>query len=116
MIQAPTCSSCGRSFQTRRELLVISIGRGGLAPLHPGCRGEFAARRHWLLRGTAAINRPSAWLWVIGFNLLFGVWFLLALPDDRAGVTFAWLVANVFMVIQRFLAWWCYERHVPPAT
>ena len=112
----PTCSSCGRAITTRRELLVISVGRGGMAPLHPNCRRAFEASRHWLLRGNAAINRPSAWLWVLGFNLVFGSWYALARPEDQAGIMCAWAVSNLFMLIQRFLAWWCYERHVPPAS
>ena len=85
-----------------------------MVPVHPGCRREYIRRLPWLLRGTGTINRPTVLLWYLGFNLLFAGWWAVALPEHRTGVVFAWGVANLFLLAQRFLSWWSYERHLPP--
>ena len=110
---SPVCSHCGRRFDDRRSLLVLSIGRGSLAGVHEGCRRAYMSSLPGFLRGAGAVNRPTAILWVLGFNMLFGGWWLIARPGDRTGIGCAWGLMNAFLLVQRFLAWWCYERHVP---
>lgn len=111
----PICAHCRQPFGSRRDLLVLAVGRGGLAAVHPGCRGAYTAALPWFLRGTGTVNRPAALVWLLGFNLLFGGWFAVAQPADRTPVLAVWVVANLWLAAQRGVAWWCYERHLPAA-
>lgn len=112
-MDAPTCGECGEPFAHRGELLVLSVGRGSFACVHPQCRAAFAARLPRWLRGMGAVNRPTVLLWLLALNLLFAAWWALAPAPDRRGVVLVWLLSDLFLLMHRALAWWCFERHLP---